>query len=442
MQFVEVVVGGQYGSEAKGHVTAQLVEVAIRDQRAAEVVNGEVWNIRVAGPNAGHTVYDRHGQKYAFRHLPVGAVVDEDIRLYIAPGSEVDIEVLRAEIEQAEAGGWEVRDRLYISRQATVIEDYHKAEETRGQLVERVGSTGKGIGAARADRIMRQADTMGNRYANLTEGEGLEATIPGRWWRWAEPEDLYATDQLVHDKNQHLIIEGTQGYGLSLRASGHYPQVTSSDCRSIDFLAMAGVDPTRCSVEVTNWVVARVFPIRVAGNSGPMEGETTWEDLGLEPEKTTVTQKTRRVGAWDPELVQRAVQANGGHNVKLVITMLDQIIPELKEFAERYAVEADDIHVDDEPILEQVSAWIEQNASPELIGAQVAGFTFSPTQIIWTSWAMERHGQGGGGMDISELLGGQGIEEMLQAAFQGAMKDAQETGIGIGIVDLGEGEQR
>lgn len=411
MQFVDVVVGGQYGSEAKGHVTAQLVRSAIAAARRPDAPQNpttEVINIRVAGPNAGHTAYDDQGRKFAFRSLPVGAVIDPEVTLYIAPGSEIDLKVLRDEIEIAEAAGHAVKHRLYVSRQATVIEDRHKETEATKDLVGRVGSTGKGIGAARAEHIMRNAAIM----ADLFSCDDGDADAVG--WTWAEPEDLYATDRHAHELSQHIIIEGTQGYGLSLRASGHYPQVTSSDCRAIDFLAMAGIDPTRYSTRVTNWVVARVYPIRVAGNSGPMKGETSWEALGLEAERTTVTQKVRRVGDWDADLLARAVQANGGHQAKVVITMLDQVVPELVDDLHRvrdilakvnddsdgYAGDAKEFPAS----VQAATDWVKEHASRELIGAHVAGITFSPTDILWTRHARRRRGGIGG--TLEEILGG------------------------------------
>jgi adenylosuccinate synthase len=144
---------------------------------------------------------------------------------------------------------------------------------------------------------------------------------------------------------------------------------------------MAGIDPTRCSVTITNWVVCRVFPIRVAGNSGPMKNERTWEELGLPLERTTVTQKVRRVGDWDLDLVKRAVQANGGHQAKVVITMLDQIIPELATMPHD---PESGTSPDEEPALQKATEWIQANASRELIGAEVAAITFGPTKILFT----------------------------------------------------------
>jgi adenylosuccinate synthase len=136
------------------------------------------------------------------------------------------------------------------------------------------------------------------------------------------------------DGADDVIIEGTQGYGLGLHTA-FYPQVTSSDCRAIDFLAMAGISPWAEDVRLDVLLVARVFPIRVAGNSGPLRGETSWSDLDLPEERTTVTNKVRRVGQWDEALVMEALVANGGGDfhpdVKVALTMLDQLHPEMRD---------------------------------------------------------------------------------------------------------------
>jgi adenylosuccinate synthase len=169
------------------------------------------------------------------------------------------------------------------------------------------------------DRLARQATLAGEMKKTL-----------GPWLGHPGPLDL--------DRFSWVVIEGTQGYGLGLHTA-QYPQVTSSDCRAIDFLGMAGISPWDLRVspfEVI--VVARTFPIRVAGNSGPLFEETTWEKLGLPPEHTTVTNKIRRVGGWDSDLLREAVVANGGggwnSDVKLAITMLDQLYPDVKDVAD------------------------------------------------------------------------------------------------------------
>lgn len=306
MSRLQVVVGGQYGSEAKGACTAFLA------RKAAQ--NGLTAVIRVAGPNAGHTAYDDRGRKWALRQIPVAAVVHPDIQLFIGAGSEIDFDVLLDEITQLEGDGHWIRGRLTVDAQATMIDARHKQFEA--ELVGAIGSTGKGIGAARAERLMRNADTVADHKAAFKEA-GIEV--------------IHHTSHIFHHYGRMdeatVLIEGTQGYGLGLHA-GYYPQCTSSNCRAVDFLGMAGIDPNWFG-DYEAWVVFRTYPIRVAGNSGPLKGETSWEELGFEPERTTVTQKIRRVGQWDTDLARAAVIANGGSGVvRISLSMADYVVPE------------------------------------------------------------------------------------------------------------------
>lgn len=309
------VVGGQFGSEAKGHVAAQLAR--------RELDEGQmVWAIRVAGHNAGHTAYDAKGQSFALRTIPCMAVVDPNVQLFIAAGSELAIDVLESEVAMLEAGGHSVKDRLYISPQATLIEPRHIDAETEASLHERLGSTGKGVGTARADRLLRKATLWG-------ETSYAQDYLP--------LDDPFAFEFYNVSPNTSIILEGTQGYGLGLHA-GHYPYCTSSDTRAIDFLAMAGIDPVIWSHLGTYEpiVVFRSFPIRVAGNSGDLFEETTWEQLAeesgghIKPERTTVTKKVRRVGRWDSLLMYDACRANGGINVaSSALTFADYLDPSI-----------------------------------------------------------------------------------------------------------------
>lgn len=309
------VVGGQFGSEAKGHVAGALAA------RAATYDDGCVA-VRVAGPNAGHTAYDIRGNPHALRAIPAMAVTNLNAKLVIAAGSEIQLEVLFDEINRLEDSGIHVRDRLYIDGQATILDETHIGDETARTMHERFGSTGKGVGAARAARIMRTARV----WDDLSDAEqgGL---------------DTHDTARVIEQAMSYgdtCIVEGTQGYGLGLHA-GYYPYCTSSDCRAIDFYAMAGINPWGPTVQEHEiWVVCRTHPIRVAGNSGQLLNEETWEGLALEsggyikPERTTVTKKIRRIGRWDPQLAWTAVRANGGPDgaVRIALTFLDYIDPE------------------------------------------------------------------------------------------------------------------
>lgn len=316
-----VVAGAQYGSEAKGHVVDQLSR--------PDVAGDNLVVVRVAGPNAGHTVYgicpgdckpdaahlsngEWIGHPWRLRSVPVAAVSNPNADLVIAAGSEIDLDVLLNEVTELEKAGYNVSARMRIDAQATMLRPKHIDMEVRDEIQKRLGSTAKGIGAARADRVWRYADIWG--------------------WSQSEESQVDTAEYLYARLAQGatVVIEGTQGYGLGLHA-GHYPQCTSSDCRAIDFLAMAGVSPWAQEVdEFGVWLAARVRPIRVAGNSGPIKGETTWQALNLPEEHTTVTKKVRRVGEWDGELVRQAVAANGGAPVvRVALTMVDTYAPQM-----------------------------------------------------------------------------------------------------------------
>lgn len=370
MQRVDVVVGAQYGSEGKGHVTAQLVQKAI-DYDGEDM---QVINVRVAGPNAGHTVYDKAGNRFALRCVPVGAAISDDVTLYIAPGSEIELSVLMEEVTILRANGHPLSN-FSISGEATILTSYHKELETSGKLTERLGSTGKGIGAARSERIWRRADRVQDDPEFLKILDSLGIVV-------AEPASLYAHDRIAADENTHIIIEGTQGYGLGLHA-GFYPQCTSSDARAIDFLAMAGLSPWRIETQsFVIWCVARVYPIRVAGNSGPMEGETTWEELGLPEEHTTVTNKVRRVGQWEPDMIFDAVQANGGQaHVVLALTMIDQKFPKIRGLSGNWEEESEQLTA----LMPEATANLVEFLSKVQMDAMapLAMMTTSPTEAVF-----------------------------------------------------------
>lgn len=377
-----VVVGGQYGSEAKGHVADQLSR--------PEVAGDNVVVTRVAGPNAGHTVYGRcpdacrqgddHksgeawiGHPWRLRSVPVGAVSNRNADLVISAGSEIDYDVLMSEVVALDQAGYRVSSRLLIDDQATMLEPKHIQREVDDKIQERLGSTAKGIGAARADRIWRYARTWGD-HVRKSEFVTFTPITTAEFMR----------QRLAQGAT--VVIEGTQGYGLGLHA-GHYPQCTSSDCRAIDFLAMAGLSPWAPEVdEFGVWVAARVRPIRVAGNSGPMKGETSWAELGLPEEHTTVTKKVRRVGEWDGDLVRRAVIANGGAPVvRVALTMVDTMIPEMINSYGTFSGLADACGtVDGAPSKEAMTRLTEMVEQVEKeAGAPVYMVATSPTTVIW-----------------------------------------------------------
>jgi adenylosuccinate synthase len=362
-----VVSGAQFGSEGKGAIADQLTR--------ASMAGDNVVAVRVAGPNAGHTVYGicpsdcvsdaEHmfhgewiGHPWKLRTVPVSAVCNREADLVIAAGSEIDRSVLLDEVAALDLAGYNVSGRLRIDSQATVLEPRHIRAEVVDGIQKRLGSTAKGIGAARADRLWRYATLWGD------DMNSVENTA-----------DFIRT---CLSQGATVVIEGTQGYGLGLHA-GNYPQCTSSDCRAIDFLAMTGISPWEHVVgQFEVWLAARVRPIRVAGNSGPLKGETTWADLGLPEERTTVTKKVRRVGEWDAELVRRAVIENGGTPVvKVAITMADTLFPVLAGKSGNFA-DLTDIEPAD---LKEIEDWLAQRE--EEFRADIQFIGTSPSTGLW-----------------------------------------------------------
>jgi adenylosuccinate synthase len=349
---IHCVVGGQFGSEAKGHVTAQLIK------KLLNYSNG-VINVRVGGSNAGHSAENYMDNNIiALRTIPMGAVVDPRVNLVIAAGSEIDPEVLYHEIDLLESIGIPVRHRLLIDRNATIIEPHHISAETGSDLNARTGSTNKGIGAARAARLMRQATIARDYHFEMDLDRCVTDTAP-----------------LLNHTHLSIVIEGTQGYGLGLHTD-HYPQTTSGDCRAIDLVAQAGVFPTAAR-PIHVWLVVRTYPIRVAGNSGDLQQEISWEQLkernrNINPEFTTVTKKMRRVGEWDSQLVRDAIAANGGNGDHMSICLMfadyiDDTISHIDRYEEL-----------DMPVLAKLATYEHD------LGQQCRIYGTSPTTVIWT----------------------------------------------------------
>jgi adenylosuccinate synthase len=246
-RLVDVLVGGQYGSEGKGNIAYYLAP-------EYDLL------IRVGGPNAGHKVPTE--PSYTHRLLPSGTLANPSAELVIGPGATLDPALLLTEIAdcRVEAG------RLFIDPQAMIIEDADRAAEK--DLVSGIGSTGKGGGSAAARRIMgRHGSNPPVRLArDLPE---LSAYI--------RPTSEVLQDAYRHQRR--VLLEGTQGTALS-PYHGSYPHVTSRDTTASGCLAEAGIGWSRVRDVI---MVCRTYPIRVmspsGSTSGPMKQEVTWAEI-------------------------------------------------------------------------------------------------------------------------------------------------------------------
>jgi len=278
-----VVVGGQYGSEGKGKLVAHLASSA----------RGPVSAVRSGGSNAGHTAI-ANGRCYKLRQLP-SAVVAERCHLYLSAGMLIDLPVLLREIEECRLAP----TRLHIDRHAVLIAEVDRHSECQSQLGPRIASTLTGTGAATARKVLRDPNVV------------MADSVPE-----LKPYLADVAEQLNRriDRGEDVIVEGSQGFGLSLHHSGYFPFTTSRDTTSAGFLSEVGLSP-RLVNEI--YVVLRTYPIRVGGNSGPLSREISWEDIQARSgypaalaEYTTVTGRLRRVAEFDWELARRAVEIN------------------------------------------------------------------------------------------------------------------------------------
>ena len=298
---VWVVVGGQFGSEGKGKVSA-----IITLQEEIDLC------IRCGGPNSGHSFQSETGKLVLVRQLPTGFVRPQT-RLLIPAGALVDLDVLRAEID-----GLRLRpDRVGVDRNAMIITASDRAHEQQLGLGARLSSTLCGVGSAVARRALRAPDVQ---FA------GNVATAEG----WLRPfiTDVSGETNLAVDLGKKVLIEGTQGSGLSLYHSPHYPKTTSRETNAAGFVSEVGLSPRLISEIV---LVFRTFPIRVAGSqAGPLRDELTWEQLQAESgsplplhEYTSVTHKLRRLGRFDWQDARRAVMLN--RPTRLALNFVDYL---------------------------------------------------------------------------------------------------------------------
>jgi adenylosuccinate synthase len=293
-----VVVGGQYGSEGKGKISAFI---ARRE--------GLHMAVRCGGPNSGHSV-NQDGRTFVLRQIPTASLVGTR-RLLIAAGALIDPGLLREELEFLKLD----ESRVGVDRNAMVIEPSDRIKEREIKLDETLSSTLSGVGAAHSRRVLRQSDVR------------LAKDIPERWLQKLLVDVGLEANQAV-DRGQGVLVEGTQGFGLSLYHSEHYPKTTSRDTTASAFLSEVGLSPLLVNELV---LVLRTYPIRVAGNqAGPLFDEITWEELRRESgypyaieEITSVTKKQRRVGRFDWELARQAALWN--RPTKLAICGLDYL---------------------------------------------------------------------------------------------------------------------
>ena len=374
-----VLVGAQWGDEGKGKATDLLggdVDYVVRYQ---------------GGNNAGHTVVIGE-EKYALHLLPTG-VLSPDVIPVIGNGVVIDPGVLLSEMDALQERGISC-DRLLISANAHLIMPHHKAldkvtERYLGKA--RIGTTGRGIGPAYADKVAR----MGVRVQDLldpgilkqkievalTEKNQVLTKVYNR--RGIDPERTleeylgYAERLKPHiadtslvlcralDEGKTVLLEGGQGTLLDID-HGTYPFVTSSSPTAGGACAGSGIPPTRLTRIIG---IIKAYTTRVG--SGPFPTELLDEQgewlRATGHEYGTTTGRNRRCGWFDAVIARYAVRING--LTDLFLTKLD-VLSGLERIPVCVAYDVDGVRHDElpmtqtefhhaKPIYEELPGWQE-----------------------------------------------------------------------------------
>jgi adenylosuccinate synthase len=292
-----MVIDGQWGSTGKGLIAGYLAQ---KKKPKAVVSN--------FGPNAGHTFKTRT-QKIVTSILPTSGVVGNTVeRIFLGPGSAVDLKLLFSEMRQY--AGWMAGKQVIIHERATCITLEHKRREVRD--LSRIASTMKGTGAAMAAKVMREEDAIvGYQQSYITEEYcGVTVRVVDGW--------EYAQLLGPYIERGSLIIESAQGLELGINSGSHYPHCTGREVTPNQILSDCGITTP---IKMCTVMTMRTYPIRVGNEPGtvakghgysgdvyPDQREINYvKDLGIDPETTTVTGKVRRVFTWSDRNLRKAM---------------------------------------------------------------------------------------------------------------------------------------
>ena len=429
-----VVVGTQWGDEGKGKLVDWLTE------SAQGVVRFQ------GGHNAGHTLVI-NGVKTALHLIPSG-IMRAGVKCYIGNGVVLSAAKLFEEIEGLEKAGVEVRSRLRISEACPLILPFHAALDVAREAkrekggVEKIGTTGRGIGPAYEDKIARRAlrvqdlkhpERFATKLRELLDVHNFVLTnylnapaiefepVYADAMRHAEllkpmMADVSRELNEAHRAGANLLFEGAQGTLLDVD-HGTYPYVTSSNCVAGNAAAGAGVGPGMLHYILG---ITKAYCTRVGG--GPFPTELDWETPGtpgyhmstIGAEKGVTTGRSRRCGWFDAALLKRSAQVNG--LTGLCITKLDVLdgLEELKlctgyeldgQVVDILPMGADDIERC-KPIYETLEGWTDSTVgvtdydklpvNARLYLQRIAHVTGVPIDLVSTSpdrdhTIMQRH---------------------------------------------------
>jgi len=318
-----VLLGAQWGDEGKGKATDLLgdrVDYVVRYQ---------------GGNNAGHTVVIGD-QKYALHLLPSG-ILSPNVTPVIGNGVVIDPAVLLQEIKDLNERGINT-SKLKISTNAHLITPYHRTIDKVSERFlgkSKIGTTGRGIGPAYADKINRIGIRVQDLFDQSILKQKIEAALHDKnqilikvfnrksitvdevlneYLGYAQVLKPYVTDtSLLLDQalkaGKVILLEGSQGTLLDVD-HGTYPFVTSSNPTAGGASTGSGVGPTKITRVIG---ILKAYTTRVG--SGPFPTELFDEDgealRKIGGEVGVTTGRNRRCGWFDAPIARYAVRVNG-----------------------------------------------------------------------------------------------------------------------------------
>jgi adenylosuccinate synthase len=338
-----VVVGTQWGDEGKGKIVDWLTD------HAQGVVRFQ------GGHNAGHTLVIA-GRKTVLHLVPSG-ILRAGVTCYIGNGVVLAPDALLKEMDELEAAGVDVAQRLKISEACPLILPHHQALDHAREIAKganKIGTTGRGIGPAYEDKVARRGLRLQDllrpkRFAEkLAEVLDYHNYVLKNYFS-AQPVDFQKTledalamaprlQKLVadvpralyeaHRDGANLLFEGAQGTLLDID-HGTYPFVTSSNCVAGAAAAGAGVGPGMLHYVLG---ITKAYTTRVGGGPFPTElDDEVGKHLATRGnEFGATTGRPRRCGWFDAAALKRSIQINGVSG--LCVTKLDVLdgVEELK----------------------------------------------------------------------------------------------------------------
>ena len=346
---VDALLGIVFGDEGKGKVVDYFTPRYDLVARFA------------GGPNAGHTIiFD--DKKFVLRSIPSG-IFDEGKTNIIGNGCVIAPDLFMYEARELEVAGYEIVQRLHISRRAHLILPTHRVldrayEAAKGEG--KVGTTGKGIGPTYSDKAarvgLRVGDIQGDfipkyedlkaRHLQILSDLGFtDFDITDEEKTWLEGIDYMRRFPLTdteHEINQALaagknvLAEGAQGSLLDID-HGTYPFVSSSSTTVGGVCTGLGIAPQNIG---RVWGIFKAYSTRVGSGPFPVElfDETGEEIRRVGKEFGAVTGRNRRCGWVDLVALKYAIMVNG---VTDLVMMKADVLDSFKEIKVCVAYEKD-----------------------------------------------------------------------------------------------------